>query len=85
MTLKDNASAGGALAEVETTGLNGETRHHTGKDHQDNNTPNDEGLLRIFYNNCNGLQPGQLLKAKLRQKIEKKKRDTWKRQHSIRK
>ena len=83
--MKDNASACGALAEVETTGLDGEMQHHAGKDHKDNNTPNDEGLLRIFYNNYNGLQPGQLLKAKLRQKIEKEKRDTWKRQHSIRK
>jgi len=36
-------------------------------------TPNGEGILRILYNNCNGLQPCKLLKAKLKQKMAKKK------------
>jgi len=35
--------------------------------------PIDEGILRIFYNNCNGLQAGELLKAKLQQRLLKKK------------
>ena len=35
--------------------------------------PNEIGCLRILYDNCNGLQPGKLLKEKMKQKMEKKK------------
>jgi len=40
---------------------------------KENMLPSEDGTLRILYNNCNGLQPGELLKAKLKQRIEKKK------------
>ena len=37
-------------------------------------TNNEEGILNIYYNNCNGLQPGELLKEKLKEKIQRKKK-----------
>ena len=32
------------------------------------------GILKVYYNNCNGLQPGELLKEKIKQKIGKKRK-----------
>ena len=37
-------------------------------------TNNEEGILNIYYNNCNGLQPGELLKEKLKEKIQRNKK-----------
>jgi len=31
-------------------------------------TNNEEGILKIYYNNCNGLQLGELLKEKRKEK-----------------
>ena len=61
------ANAGGALAEVE------QCKTATNEEASNVERPIDEGILRIFYNNCNGLQAGELLKAKLQQRLTKKK------------
>ena len=37
-------------------------------------TNNEEGILEIYYNNCNELQPGELLKEKVKEKIQRKKK-----------
>ena len=61
------ANAGTALVEVDQGGVN--------RNLEESNVerPIDEGILRIFYNNCNRLQAGELLKAKLQQRLLKKK------------
>ena len=36
-------------------------------------TPNDGRVLRLFYNNCNGLEMNRLIRAQVGQKFNKKK------------
>ena len=67
----EKASTGRVLVPEE----NQESRDPCNRERKNNATKtlNEDGCLRILYNNCNGLQPGKLLKEKIKQKMEKKR------------
>ena len=66
------ASTSGVLAEEEPE------KEYTNRSQNDRfsvNSTTETGILKIYYNNCNGLQPGELLKANVKEKINKKRKN----------